>query len=305
MLVRIATFNCENLFARFRFRDGVATDTTIGGFAINDLRFDIHDTAKRRITGKAIKAIKADIVALQEVENIEVLERFRTEFLGGFRKFPHVMLIDGNDPRFIDVAVLSRHPIVHARSYRAVKTAPRSRSFVFSRDCLEIDVDCGGNVVTLFVNHFKSMIGGRARTRPRRLRQVQEVKSLVQDVFGPYRTGDAPFVILGDFNDYLEVGDEASSSLGDLVQWNQVENVVDRLPEDERWTHYYSRKREYRQLDYVLVSRSLTCAVTSVEIERRGMPQRADAFTGRRFRGVGENRPKASDHCPVLVELDI
>ena len=306
MKIRIATFNCENLFARFRFRaDFSPQEASANGFDINNLAFEVHDRAKRLLTGNAIKKLNADVVALQEVENLDVLERFRSEFLGGFRAFPHGMLVDGNDPRFIDVAILSKHPIVHARSYQHLKLTPESRSFIFSRDCLEADIDFGGKTVTLFVNHFKSMIGGRPATRQRRLDQVQAVKRIVTDRFGKTKPGNKPFVVLGDFNDYIEAGDEAASSLPDLVSWNQVENVVARLDVDEQWTHFFARENEYRQLDYLLVSKVLKSKVTAVEIERRGLPLRATRFTGTRFNGVGQDNPKASDHCPALVELEL
>lgn len=306
MIIRIATFNCENLFARFRFRsDFSPEDASRNGFEINNVTFSFHDRVKRRLTARAIGAVRADVVCLQEVENLDVLERFRSQFLGGFRAYPHVMLVDGNDPRFIDVAILSKHPIVHARSYQHLKNSPRARSFIFSRDCLEVDIDFGGTLISLFGNHFKSMIGGRAGTRSRRLGQVRAVKQIITDRFGARNPGRKPFIILGDFNDFIEDGRESASSLPELVQWNQVENVVGRLNPDERWTHFFARQNEYRQLDYILVSRSLRPAVTAIEIERRGMPRRADRFTGSRFRGVGQDNPKASDHCPVVVELDI
>ena len=75
-------------------------------------------------------------------------------------------------------------------------------------------------------------------------------------------------------------------------------------PANERWTHYYKCRREYRQLDYILVSSTLMSKVNEVEIERRGMPRRAKRYTGPRFRGIGDGHPKASDHCPIVVELD-
>ena len=114
--VRIATFNVENLFARYNFIknfDPVGGD----GFSVNDLAFNLYDDDSKKITAKTIKEAKADVVCLQEVENMEVLERFVSRYLGG-QDYKHRMLIDSHDPRRIDVAVISKLPIVHTTTYR-------------------------------------------------------------------------------------------------------------------------------------------------------------------------------------------
>lgn len=303
--VRIATFNVENLFARYRFSSSQNPETAVrDGWKADSRRFDIHTPTSKRITAEAINVMRADILALQEVENLDTLKRFRSRFLkrGGYRGrrvYPYLALLDGNDPRQIDVAVLSRLPIVSATTWQHIWDSKR-RSYVFSRDCLEVDLQMpDDSVLTVYVNHFKSMIGGRANTRQRRQRQVRKVKALVKARFGR-DAGRHPFVIVGDFNDYTGTG----SGVGNLVKWNQVENVVDRLPRDERWTHYFARRREYRQLDYILLSKALARRNPGLpHIERRGVPIRADRFAGERFRGVGRDRPKASDHCPVAMDL--
>ena len=79
--------------------------------------------------------MNADVIALQEVENLDVLKRFRTQRLQGMG-YTHTTLVDGNDPRYIDVAMLSRFPIVAARS----TSTSRAARALFSRDCLEADV---------------------------------------------------------------------------------------------------------------------------------------------------------------------
>ncbi len=314
MNVRIATFNVENLFARFRFRSNVdAEDAVRDGWDVNQTAFEEFTETDKKITAKAIKEIDADIIGCQEVENLETLRRFRSEFLGGSRAYPHLMAIDGNDPRLIDVALISRHPIVHVRSFTHLRTAAGTAD-LFSRDCLEADVVLpDGSTITLFVNHLKSMLdksdpnNGRRNTAARRREQAQAVRAIVANRFED-DPGDHPWVVLGDLNDYMETDSQGEPSIGDLVEWDELENVVDRLPEEERWTHFFKGSGQippgYHQLDYVLPSRSLAARVQSVEIMRKGQPLRAERYTGDRFDGIGRDRPKASDHCPAVIEID-
>jgi endonuclease/exonuclease/phosphatase family metal-dependent hydrolase len=310
---RLATFNVENLFARFRFDEQVEADDAVrDGWDVNETLFTLQDDDSKRLTGETIRATRADVLALQEVENLDVLKRFRSLYLGGSRAYPYALSIDGNDPRLIDVAVLSKHPIVHIRSHQERRSGS---SYVFSRDCLEVDLLIGGRPLTLFVNHLKSMLdqddpaNGRRRTRERRALQAREVRRIVTERFGP-DPGQHPFVILGDLNDYLDTDGQGTTGIGDLVRWRQVENVVARLPRDDRWTHYFPGDREllegYHQLDYMLVSRSLAAHAKGVpEIIRMGLPTGAKRYTGPRFKGVGRVMPKASDHCPVVFELEL
>jgi len=304
--VRLATFNVENLFARWKFDANVDPDEAIeDGWAVDKTKFDRYSDADKEITGEAIRALKADVLALQEVENVDTLKHFRGDYLGGPSKYPYVAGIDGNDPRLIDVVVMSRLPIVAVRSNQHLKTPGNARSELFSRDCLEVTIatpDDGR--LLLFVQHFKSMMGGRKQTRERRVVQAQAVKRIVEERLGP-SPGDHPFAILGDFNDYLEDGDGTTTAIDDLVGWDQVENVVTRRPADDQWTHYYKQGGgEYRQLDYLLLSSSLAQASPAApEIMRKGMPLRATKYTGPRFDKIGRDRPKASDHCPVVMDV--
>ncbi len=233
----------------------------------------------------------------------------RERGLGGPELWPHALVIDGNDRRGIDVGVLSRFPIVHARTWQHLP--------VFDRDCLEVDIDGPGGVLTLYVNHFKSMAApegqprseGRRLTRDRRAQQCDAVMSIVRERFGR-DPSDARFVVLGDLNDYLDDDHQGPSGVRGLVGWDAVEDVVGRLPEPERWTHYFGGSARdglepaYRQLDYLLPSRRLAELNPGLpRIERRGQPGRAALYTGERFTGVGRHRPKASDHCPIVFDL--
>jgi endonuclease/exonuclease/phosphatase family metal-dependent hydrolase len=136
------------------------------------------------------------------------------------------------------------------------------------------------------------------------------VKELVTARFGD-SLGSAPFVVCGDFNDYLGPGQGTTDGIADLVKWEAVENVVDRLPEAERWTHFYETKKTpddrpeaYKQIDYLLVSSALAQAAKAAPvIIRSGLCRNAARDSGPRLPGVGPSRPAASDHCALGMEI--
>lgn len=315
-MVRVATFNVENLFARIRFdRDVPVREAVRDGWSADQTRFTVLDAESKALTAQVLLALDADVLALQEVEGLDTLKRFRDRFLGGRQAYPHVAVLDGNDQRLIDVAVLSRFPLVHLRSYQHLWDEADDAP-LFTRDCLEADVEVPGHGrLTLFVNHFKSMQApygrdearGRELTRPKRERQAAAVRAIVEARFGP-RPEEHPFVVLGDLNDYRETDAQGTSGLRALVEWDAVEDVLQRLPPGERWTHHWQgdartgRAAARRQLDYLLVSRRLARASPALPyVERRGLPRRA--VGDRVFPGVGWDRPKASDHCPIAFDL--
>jgi endonuclease/exonuclease/phosphatase family metal-dependent hydrolase len=309
--IRIATFNCENLFARFKFNSNIDPAKAIKeGFDINMLSFEILSEEEKKLTAKAIAALDADVIALQEVENLDVLKRFRSDRLKNL-KYTFAMLVDGNDPRQIDVAVLSRFPLVATRSHQHLRDG---NSALFSRDCLEVDVQVNGKTLTLFVNHFKSMLDknnpakGRKNTRAKRVKQAKEVKNIIEARFGS-SPGTASWAVLGDLNDFLEPSQGTTSGITELVTWPEVENVLDRLPEAERFTHFFERapagEPRLRQLDYILLSSSLAAATNATPVvERRGLSKKATEVSGARFPGV-TNKLEASDHCPLAIDIDL
>lgn len=296
--MRLATFNVENLFARYRFRrnfDPVDSD----GFSINNLAFNINDETAKQITAKAIKEVNADILALQEVDNLKVLDRFVSKYLGGM-KYYHRILIDAFDPRNIDVALLSKYPIINVKTYRAERNKANTAS-LFSRDCLEVDIQVEGKIITVYVNHFKSMMGGRENTYERRKEQADKVSQIIEDRWkeNGYKGN---YAVLGDLNDYLE----GRSSIEELVAHEGLVNVSERIDAADRWTHYWAGGNEYRQIDFLLLSPQLANKNNNTPlILRKGLPHRAERYSGDRFDFVGESNPKASDHCPLYIDIEL
>jgi len=335
-MIKIATFNAENLFARFKFKGkkhrvakpgggyryeykpytaeellGISKD----GWQIDKTFFEVNKKAQRVLTAKAIAATDADIMCLQEVENLDVLRRFKWDFLNPELKSQHKdpyryeMLVDGNDMRLIDIAVLSRFPFDHIRSHQWMKLD----NVRFSRDCLEVGFMLQGEPLTFFINHFKSMIGGRAVTMQKREKQTTMVTQIIEERFSD--PSNANFVVCGDFNDHRDYDPQGrglpSRGLAPLVEKPYLVDVVyERLPLDQRWTHHYCEKDEYTQLDYILLSRKLADANPSQtpKIVREGLAKRTSRYTGHRFDEIEESDDanlKASDHCPVAFEMTV
>lgn len=205
------------------------------------------------------------------------------------------------------------------------------RDRVFRRDCLEADFRIGGKSLTLLVVHLKSMGGGRDglpgrdASMPLRTAEARAVRRIVERRFPG---GEGAWAICGDLNDYRErllVGGgvldgftftparEQASALDVFLQDGFAVDPVARRPEDDRWTLFHARgpqERHLCQLDYILISPQLAAANADAlpDIVRAGQPWRTPFPPGQevaRFPRLGWDRPKASDHCPVAVTLDL
>jgi predicted extracellular nuclease len=301
MKLRIGTFNAENLFTRFKFDSNLSAREVERlvekGWQIESTLYEPFDPIERKLTADAIAGIDADVLGLQEIESLPTLKKFNEQFLSKLG-YKYQMLIDGNDPRGIDVGLLSRYPFAYERTNQ-FDTQPDGKK-LFSRDCLEVGIVLPSKkTLPVFINHFKSMSGGRGKTTPLRKAQARRVAEILETRFGP-RPGEADWVVLGDMNDYLP-----GEALTPLVSKPYLENVLLRLPEAERWTHYYASEDTYHQLDYILLPSKLAQASKALPvIERRGVTTSAEKVTVERFQNVDAGR-KASDHCPWAIDLEI
>lgn len=127
-------------------------------------------------TARVFGEVNADIICVVEAESRVALQHFNDQvipFVQG-QRYDHVMLIDGNDERGIDVGLMTKADlgIVSIRSHVDERNAAGGP--LFSRDCAEYEIALpGGSTVWLLVNHLKSKgYGKKAGSDARRKTQA-------------------------------------------------------------------------------------------------------------------------------------
>ena len=110
-----------------------------------------------------MRHLDADVLGVIEAESRIALKNFSSILLKkvGADPYAHVMVVDGNDDRGIDVGLLTKGPweIVGIRSH--VDDDPDGQ--IFSRDYPEYTLATkSGKRLVVLVNHFKSKGYGKA-----------------------------------------------------------------------------------------------------------------------------------------------
>ncbi|QZY29401.1 endonuclease/exonuclease/phosphatase family protein [Nocardioides coralli] len=265
-----------------------------------ELATEAVDEVGTRMTARVIADVDADILAIVEAEDRPALLRLNHELLAD--RYHHLMLVDGNDERGIDVGILTKRgfPI---RWIRSQVDAEDDVGIVFSRDCCEYEVGTPtGAVVKVLVNHFKSQSGGGD---DKRRRQAERVRSIVDD-----RVADGDRVIvLGDLNEGPPEEGAVPDNLAALFDPAGPLTSCFDLPGfdvGERPGTYAPCSLRDR-LDYVLLSTSLLPAFESGWVYRKGVwgDRKTRPTAWETYPEMTESVHQASDHAAVVVELDL
>src|SRR6266508_4551272 len=138
--VRVATWNVHDLFD--------SDDRLVPPGELDSVPAPAEVEAKLDALAAVLERIDADVVVLQEVENAALLAR-----LAARAGYPEARLVEGYDPRGIDVAALSR------------------------RACVELHVRTPGRPVVVGASHLSSALsddGTRRALQAGRLREIAD-----------------------------------------------------------------------------------------------------------------------------------
>lgn len=265
-----------------------------------DLKRERFSEEQIKFTGKVIKTVKADVQCLVEVESAGTLKMFNTDILGAM--FKDRIVIDGNDPRGIDIALAAKKafPIVTAKTN--IFARGKDNKTIFSRDCLEVEIALSKKrSLYILVNHFKAKDRTPAKSDAKRKSQAAEVSRILKE---RYDLKKDLVVVAGDLND-----EPKSAPLAPLVKTPGLHNVFDIVerPENDRWTYYYGADKQYNTIDYLFVSTALSKFVTDAGLERRGM-YNLEKLTGgaeKPFDGITGWKLGASDHAAIWADFDL
>ena len=245
-------------------------------------------------TARVIAEVNADIQVCIEVENRPTLLRFNEQVLDAkFNKaYPHVMVLDGNDERGIDVGIMSRYPIRSIRSHVDDRNGNGERTF--SRDCPEYLIDLpGGSELLVLPNHFKSKRGGNSPSmQERRRAQADRAHAIAKDGLAV-----TPLVLIaGDLNDTPNTPLFASLWQGGFVDVGDHPSY----PTDRPGT--FDTGTAANKIDYLIMSPALRQRLTGTGIERRGS---FHPHTWVPFDTVTKKTDEASDHHLVWGDYSI
>jgi endonuclease/exonuclease/phosphatase family metal-dependent hydrolase len=279
---------------------------------------DPVDEVATQMTAKVIDELDADVLCVVEAEDRPSLVRFNTELLGG--RYAHGMLVDGNDPRGIDVGLFatSAVDVLWVRSNVDVAHPENPKRTLFSRDCpiYHLRTTSGANMFVL-LNHLKSQSIAGGNPDPLRRAQAEGVRKIYNEL----RAEGAEFIaVLGDFNKGPDTTDpphhptlEALLDPGSppvdaymLPKFSQL--FGDKDANRERPGSFQSCTLPNR-LDYILLSPELAAKVIDGGVFRKGLWGQPKNKSRPRlwtiYPEIIASRHAASNHAAVWVDLDL
>ncbi|HEY3165802.1 MAG TPA: endonuclease/exonuclease/phosphatase family protein, partial [Candidatus Binatia bacterium] len=258
------------------------------------------DETATRMTARVIQDVGADIIGVVEAEDRPSLKRFNHDLLGGL--YRHVMLVDGNDDRGIDVAIMTRDGF-EIESIRSNVDEVDDQGTIFSRDCAQYEVlTPGGALIHVLVNHFKSQSGGGG---PKRKRQATAVRKIVD---GLIQQGEH-VVVLGDLNEGPPAAGSQAPNLASLFDNNSPLIDCYSLPGFDVGNRpgTFDTCGLRNRLDYIFISQSLRARYAAGRIFRKGLwggrttrPTDWDTYPE-----ISSSEEGASDHSAVVIDLDV
>lgn len=253
----VATFNVENLDPK---KESVSK---VDGNTSRNVDDDVTSGKFIALANQIVNNLEApDIIALQEVQDNDgaelssVVDAALTadtlidsiQSVGGpayeYQEIPPQNGLDGGQPGGnIRVGFLFNPLRVKLQNLERFANDP---AFLESRKPLVGEFTFNDIPITLINNHFASKSGGAA-SNPKRIKQATIVNEFVVNRLTT--DPNANIVVLGDLNDTPD------SQAIKALEGNKLENLVNKIPQDDRFSYIFRGSKE--QIDQILVTANL------------------------------------------------
>jgi len=207
------------------------------------------------------------LIGLCEVENKAVVEALiqQNDLKAGNYQIIHENSPDG---RGIDVALIYRSEFFVYETHKSIPLTFTENNEMKVRDILHVTgKTVNGEVLHVFVNHWKSRSGGQAETESYRLQTAQILYDVVAEI--QKNTPEAKIIIMGDLND--EPADKSvaqvlkAGSNCETTQNAGLFNLMYNLDSKGEGTHSF--RNEWNMLDNLIVSCNLVDATNGLSVK--------------------------------------
>jgi len=267
-----------------------------------ELREESIDEQSMRNTARVIRDVKADILAVVEADNRPVLEQFNSAILSaiGGNPYRHVMVIDGNDERGIDVGLMTRAKFPIGGMHSHVDDHLANGQPLFCRDCPEYLVSTPtGSSILVLVCHFKSKGYGSVESNDRRRKhEAQRVAAIYKQRISE---GIKFIAVLGDLNDTPD-----SNPLEALIRSTTLKDIFLHPAFDNGgYPGTYKLSNESNKIDYLLLSPALYLKVQKGGVIRKGVWPGTKPVRWEVYEELVKPVDAASDHAAIWADIDI
>ena len=252
----------------------------------------------RKIIRQSIRALKADVVALQEVGSTAAFAELCSSLKAEGANYPYTELVHSYDTN-LHLAFLSKYPIVNRNHHTNENFLYQGRRFHAARGFGEVEIEFPNNFrCTFMTTHLKSKrLSIEADQQGLREEEAVLLRERIDQFFK--RSPRGHLIVLGDLNDGFN-SKTVRTVLGRgnyrLYDTRPIEQNGDSwIGEESRyaprrviWTHFFGRDETYSRIDYILTSPSL---------RKKYQPSRS-------FIPVIPDWGAASDHRPLCATFE-
>tara|TARA_Y200000002_G_scaffold371299_1_gene367800 strand:+ start:4524 stop:5516 length:993 start_codon:yes stop_codon:yes gene_type:complete len=249
-----------------------------------------EDTKNTKLMNLANEIIKynnsgPDILALQEVENINILTQlFKLLEPYGYK---NLSLLEGKDYRGIDTALITKFNIVDSKLHYITFTGKYENKD--TRPILEVTLDVNNKKLKIYNVHFPAGYHDVSM----RIDSLNFLKDLLN-------SHKYPSIALGDFNINIKEDRKLDIYKSQETYWSVAHlNGCNKC----KGTYYYAYEKNWSFLDSIFLSKDRNIKYISDSIDIHITKTNSYSETGRPIKFNPINKSGVSDHLPMVANF--